>query len=87
MIRSKTDGLARVTKEAMHIIGLGCKGGYSYYPCGCLQGVLTSNEVQEILKVRGWQGAYPLFTTISHIINGTLPPTYITNYAVCCSMG
>jgi glycerol-3-phosphate dehydrogenase (NAD+) len=30
-----------------------------------LQGVLTSNEVQEILKARGWEKDYPLFTTVS----------------------
>lgn len=28
-----------------------------------LQGVLTSNEVQEIVRARGWEAEYPLFTT------------------------
>ena len=30
-----------------------------------LQGVLTSNEVQSILRVRGWESRFPLFTTIN----------------------
>ena len=30
-----------------------------------LQGVLTSNEVQEILRAKGWEAQYPLFTTVS----------------------
>ena len=30
-----------------------------------LQGVLTSNEVQGILRMRGWESQYPLFTTIN----------------------
>ncbi|KAG2492528.1 hypothetical protein HYH03_009193 [Edaphochlamys debaryana] len=51
-----------------------------------LQGVLTSNEVQEILKVRKWEQDYPLFTTINRIINGQLSPTYITDYEAGASL-
>lgn len=42
-----------------------------------LQGVLTSNEVQEILRARSWEEQYPLFTTINRIINGLLEPTWV----------
>ncbi|BDA43327.1 probable glycerol-3-phosphate dehydrogenase [NAD(+)], cytoplasmic at C-terminar half [Coccomyxa sp. Obi] len=45
-----------------------------------LQGVLTSDEVQSILQVRGWEADYPLFTTVNGIVNGQLPPTAITEY-------
>jgi len=45
-----------------------------------LQGVLTSNEVQEILKARGWEQEYPLFTTVNRIINGRLEPPFIFKY-------
>eukprot|EP00775_Hariotina_reticulata_P002377 gene2377-2682_t len=45
-----------------------------------LQGVLTSNEVQEILKMHGWEKDYPLFTTVSRIINGYCPPSDIVNF-------
>ncbi|KAG2490530.1 hypothetical protein HYH03_010926 [Edaphochlamys debaryana] len=45
-----------------------------------LQGTLTSDEVQEIIKRRAWEKRFPLFTTINRIINGHLPPKYITNY-------
>ncbi|GIL57042.1 hypothetical protein Vafri_12308 [Volvox africanus] len=47
-----------------------------------LQGVLTSNEVQEILKTRRWESNFPLFTTINRIINGYLPPKYVVDYMV-----
>ncbi|GLI64296.1 hypothetical protein VaNZ11_007519 [Volvox africanus] len=47
-----------------------------------LQGVLTSNEVQEILKARRWESNFPLFTTINRIINGHLPPKYVVDYMV-----
>ncbi len=30
-----------------------------------LQGVLTSDEVQSILQIRGWEPEYPLFTTVN----------------------
>lgn len=42
-----------------------------------LQGVLTSDEVQEILKMKRWEAHYPLFTTINRIVNGYLPPSWI----------
>ncbi|EFJ50801.1 hypothetical protein VOLCADRAFT_57957 [Volvox carteri f. nagariensis] len=47
-----------------------------------LQGVLTSNEVQEILRARCWESNYPLFTTINRIINGHLPPKFVVDYVV-----
>uniref|UniRef100_A0A7D7QY02 Glycerol-3-phosphate dehydrogenase [NAD(+)] n=1 Tax=Chlamydomonas raudensis TaxID=284013 RepID=A0A7D7QY02_9CHLO len=45
-----------------------------------LQGVLTSNEVQEILEIRGWEKEYPLFTTINAIVNGKVPPVSVTHF-------
>lgn len=42
--------------------------------------MLTSSEVQEVLKVRGWEVDFPLFTTVNRIATGKLPPTQITNY-------
>eukprot|EP00967_Tisochrysis_lutea_P077376 scaffold105046_cov17-Tisochrysis_lutea.AAC.2 len=42
-----------------------------------LQGVLTSDEVQEILEARGWELNFPLFTTINRIIHGEVPPDMI----------
>ena len=30
-----------------------------------LQGVLTSDEVQSILQIKGWETEYPLFTTVN----------------------
>eukprot|EP00882_Tetradesmus_deserticola_P031018 GHRQ01035054.1.p1 GENE.GHRQ01035054.1~~GHRQ01035054.1.p1 ORF type:complete len:466 (+),score=230.35 GHRQ01035054.1:636-2033(+) len=45
-----------------------------------LQGVLTSNEVQEILQQRGWEGEYPLFSTVNRIVNGYFPPSDIVNF-------
>jgi len=45
-----------------------------------LQGVLTSNEVQEILKARGWEKDYPLFTTVNRIVNGYCSPAEIVSY-------
>jgi hypothetical protein len=36
--------------------------------------------VQEILKVHGWEKDYPLFTTVSRIINGYCPPSDIVNF-------
>lgn len=35
-----------------------------------LQGVLTSDEVQEVLRDRGWERDYPLFTATSRIVSG-----------------
>ena len=45
-----------------------------------LQGALTSDEVQLILKKNKWEGDYPLFTTINRIVNGELPPSAILKY-------
>jgi glycerol-3-phosphate dehydrogenase (NAD+) len=46
-----------------------------------LQGVLTSNEVQEILELRGWEKDFPLFTTVNAIVNGTLPPADVVRFS------
>ncbi|KAF5835954.1 hypothetical protein DUNSADRAFT_6619 [Dunaliella salina] len=51
-----------------------------------LQGVLTSDEVMEILHARGWELEFPLFTTINRIIHGEVPPNMILRYRVACSM-
>lgn len=45
-----------------------------------LQGVLTSEEVQSVLKSKGWQNAYPLFTTVSAIVRGQLEPQDIRRF-------
>lgn len=45
-----------------------------------LQGVLTSNEVQEVLRVRGWEADYPFFTTVNRVLNGQLPPSAVVEY-------
>lgn len=45
-----------------------------------LQGVQTSDEVQEILKARGWEQDYPLFTTINRIVQNSIEPNYVVNY-------
>lgn len=45
-----------------------------------LQGVLTSDEVQDILRLKGWEQDYPLFTTINRIVNQQIDATYITKY-------
>ena len=42
--------------------------------------MLTSNEVQQILRTRGWESKYPLFTTINRIVNGHLPPHLVVDY-------
>lgn len=47
-----------------------------------LQGVLTSNEVQEILKLKGWEQQYPLFTTVNRIIHNKLGPEFVVRYEV-----
>jgi glycerol-3-phosphate dehydrogenase (NAD+) len=46
-----------------------------------LQGVLTSNEVQEILHTKGFEKDFPLFTTINRIVKGKIPPSAIVRYA------
>ncbi|KAI8466342.1 MAG: NAD-dependent glycerol-3-phosphate dehydrogenase N-terminus-domain-containing protein [Monoraphidium minutum] len=45
-----------------------------------LQGVLTSDEVQEILRARSWEADYPLFTTVNRIANGAVPPSAIVDF-------
>ena len=35
-----------------------------------LQGVLTSDEVQDVLRDRGWEQQYPLFTATNRIVSG-----------------
>uniref|UniRef100_A0A515EIS9 Glycerol-3-phosphate dehydrogenase [NAD(+)] n=1 Tax=Dunaliella salina TaxID=3046 RepID=A0A515EIS9_DUNSA len=45
-----------------------------------LQGVGTSNEVQEVLRARGWEASYPLFTTVNRIIKNYIPPTSIFTF-------
>lgn len=47
-----------------------------------LQGVLTSDEVQEILQARGWELEFPLFTTINRIIHGEVPVDMILRCAL-----
>lgn len=47
-----------------------------------LQGVLTSNEVQAILKTKGWEAAYPLFTTVNRVVQGKLSPEWVLHYEV-----
>eukprot|EP00457_Paulinella_chromatophora_P007157 gb/GEZN01007178.1/.p1 GENE.gb/GEZN01007178.1/~~gb/GEZN01007178.1/.p1 ORF type:complete len:363 (+),score=63.17 gb/GEZN01007178.1/:139-1227(+) len=45
-----------------------------------LQGVLTSNEVQEVLHKKKIEGKFPLFRTINQIVNGKRPPSDIVNF-------
>merc|ERR1719422_959583 len=45
-----------------------------------LQGVLTSHEVQAILRRKGLESRLPLFTTINRICTGELPPEAIVKY-------
>ena len=45
-----------------------------------LQGELTSNEVQAVLRAKGWELDFPLFTTVNRIIHGSLPVEFITQY-------
>lgn len=49
-----------------------------------LQGVLTSNEVQEIIARNGWEASFPLFTTINAIVNGRLEPSAVVRYRCVC---
>uniref|UniRef100_C5H3W1 Glycerol-3-phosphate dehydrogenase [NAD(+)] n=1 Tax=Dunaliella viridis TaxID=140095 RepID=C5H3W1_9CHLO len=51
-----------------------------------LQGVLTSDEVQEILHARGWELEFPLFTTINRIIHGEVPVNMLLRYREACKM-
>lgn len=45
-----------------------------------LQGELTSDEVQAVLRAKGWENDFPLFTTVNRIIHGQLPIQFITQY-------
>jgi glycerol-3-phosphate dehydrogenase (NAD+) len=45
-----------------------------------LQGVLTSDEVQAVLRRRGWQQDYPLFTTVNLIIHETVKVQRLFEY-------
>ena len=47
-----------------------------------LQGVLTSDEVQAVLRARGWQGDYPLFTTVNLIVHGRVGVRQLFEYKV-----
>jgi glycerol-3-phosphate dehydrogenase (NAD+) len=46
-----------------------------------LQGVLTSYEVQEVIREKGLQASCPLFMTIHRICTGAIPPDAIVRYA------
>lgn len=45
-----------------------------------LQGVLTSNEVQAVLRLRNWEADFPLFTTVNKIVNRELEPADVTHF-------
>ena len=45
-----------------------------------LQGVLSSNEVQSVLRVRDWEAEYPLLSTINGIVQGNLQPDAIFQF-------
>ncbi|PSC74868.1 glycerol-3-phosphate dehydrogenase [Micractinium conductrix] len=51
-----------------------------------LQGALTSDEVQEILRRRGWERDYPLFTTVNRIVKALLPASSITEYKAAAAL-
>lgn len=46
-----------------------------------LQGVLTSNEVQELLENWGCAEEFPLFTTINRICKGEIAPRALVHFA------
>jgi len=46
-----------------------------------LQGVLTSHEVQEILRKKNLEKKFPLFTTINRIVDRRIEPAQIVDYA------
>lgn len=48
-----------------------------------LQGVLTCNEVADVLRERGISEQFPLFTTIHMIVNGEARPEEILRYQEC----
>lgn len=45
-----------------------------------LQGVLSSDEVQSVLRVRGWEAEYPLMSVINGIVQGKLQPDAIFRF-------
>lgn len=46
-----------------------------------LQGVLTSDEVHEVLVRRGIEKQFPLFHTINRIVNGKIAPAKLVEFA------
>jgi len=46
-----------------------------------LQGVLTSHEVQEILRKHHLERRFPLLTTINRIVDRKIEPAQIVDYA------
>jgi glycerol-3-phosphate dehydrogenase (NAD+) len=42
--------------------------------------VLTSDEVQAVLRKRGWESRYPFFTTVNGIVRGELPPEALVQW-------
>ena len=46
-----------------------------------LQGLLTSQEVSEVMRLRGWEHRFPLFTTINRIATEQYPPKSIVNFS------
>eukprot|EP00798_Chlamydomonas_sp_ICE-L_P002757 gene2757-12628_t len=46
-----------------------------------LKGLMTTNEVYDIIQARGWEKEYPLFTTTWRILNGKIPPSMIIKRA------
>jgi hypothetical protein len=40
----------------------------------------NNNTTQEILVARGWEGEYPLFTTVNRIVAGYFPPTDVVKF-------
>jgi glycerol-3-phosphate dehydrogenase (NAD+) len=49
-----------------------------------LQGTLTSNEVQEILRARNWETEYPLFTTVNRWAAGRCSQVSTPAYTYVC---
>lgn len=45
-----------------------------------LQGILTSDEVQTVLQIKGWERQYPLFTAVNAISRGLFKPKDIARY-------
>ena len=45
-----------------------------------VRSLLAACCTQEILRARGWEETYPLFTTVNRIIAGHCPPSDIVNF-------